>query len=385
MTCKFDILINRCGSNSLKYDFARERGKPEGLLPMWVADMDFQAPHEVIEDIQKVLQHGIFGYTEPPECYYNAVAQWFQSRFGYTVTKSEIVKSPGTVFILTQMVRAFTAPGDAILIQTPVYYPFFSIIRDNGRTLVCNPLVYHEGKYGIDFEDFEAKIAEHNVKLFIMCSPHNPVGRVWTRTELERMNDICVKHNVLIISDEVHCDFVWSEHPHTCFGLLNENAVVATTPSKTFNLAGLQVSNAFIKNAELRNKLTAEIHRSGYSQLNVVGIAACQSAYHRGGAWLDDAKVYLAENIRLARNFLASKLPKIKLAEPESTYLLWLDFSAYGMTLEELDRRVTEGAKLWLCNGVIFGQDGKGFQRMNIACPKATLTEALERLYREFH
>ncbi|MCL2006019.1 MAG: pyridoxal phosphate-dependent aminotransferase [Planctomycetaceae bacterium] len=384
MKYNFDIITNRYGTDCIKYDFAEERGKSKDLLPMWVADMDFPAPPEVLEDIQNAVQHGIFGYTEPKEKYYNAVADWFGTRFGFRITKRDILKTPGVVFALTQAVRAFTEPDEAVLIQTPVYYPFYNVVRDNGRTLVCNPLVYHEGKYTIDFEDFEAKIAENSVKLFILCSPHNPVGRVWTLAELERMNEICVKHNVIIISDEVHCDFVWPGYTHTCFGVLNENAVIATAPSKTFNLAGLQTAHFFIKNAELRGKLRAELNRSGYSQLNTFGLAACQSAYTKGASWLAELNLYLAENIRYAKEFLTARLPKIKLVEPESTYLLWLDFSEYGLTQEDLDSRITEGAKLWLSSGTIFGADGKGFQRMNIACPKATLTDALGRLFGEF-
>ena len=384
MNYKFDTIIDRHGTNSIKYDFASEKGKPEGVLPMWVADMDFPAPPEVLADIQRAVAHGIFGYTEPKDDYYNIVAEWFDTRFGYHAAPHEIVKAPGVVFALAQIVRAVTLPNEAVMIQTPVYYPFFDVVRDNGRTLVTNPLVYGHGKYTIDFEDFEKKIASYGVKLFILCSPHNPVGRVWTREELGQMNDICVKYGVHIVSDEIHCDFVWRGHKHTCFGLLNENAVIATAPSKTFNLAGLQVSNIFIKNEDLRTKLKNEIRRSGYSQLNTLGIVACQSAYANGSAWLETLKAYLEENIRFVQEFLTVRLPKIRLVEPESTYLLWLDFSEYGLAQAELDRRVTEGAKLWLNSGTMFGADGKGFQRINIACPKATLIDALEKLGKEF-
>ena len=384
MSTNFDTVIDRRGTNSIKYDFAREKGKPEGLLPMWVADMDFPAPEPVIADIHKAVAHGIFGYSEPKEEYYRAVSEWFATRFGYRVQPCEIVKSPGLVYGLAQAIRAFTAPGEAVMIQTPVYYPFYDIIRDNGRTFVSNPLVYRQGKYVIDFEDFERKTADYNVKLFLLCSPHNPVGRVWTREELERMNRICVDHGVTVLSDEIHCDFVWGGYAHTCFGLLNENAVIATAPSKTFNLAGLQVSNIFVRNEDFRSRLKAEIQRSGYSQLNTLGIVACQSAYTKGGAWLEDLKAYLEENIRLVREFLTARLPKIKLVEPQATYLLWLDFSEYGLTQTELDRRVAEGAKLWFNGGTMFGVEGEGFQRVNIACPKATLTCALERLEKEF-
>ncbi len=380
----FDNIINRYGTNSIKYDFARESGKPEGLLPMWVADMDFPAPAEVLEDIQKAVAHGIFGYSEPKNGYYNAITEWFDTHFGYRVEQHEIIKSPGLVCGLAQAIRAFTAPNDAVMIQTPVYYPFYNIIRDNGRMLVCNPLVYKNGKYSIDLEDFEQKITDNGVKLFLLCSPHNPVGRVWTREELGQMNDICVKHGVIIVSDEIHCDFVWSGHKHTCFGLLNENAVIATAPSKTFNLAGLQVSSIFVKNKTLYNKLKIETGRSGYSHLNTLGIVACQSAYTKGAKWLEALKAYLEENIRLVRDFLAVRLPKIKLVDPQAMYLLWLDFSEYGLTQTELDRRITEGAKLWLNSGTMFGVEGTGFQRINIACPKQVLIDALEKLEKEF-
>ncbi|MDR1678405.1 MAG: pyridoxal phosphate-dependent aminotransferase [Prevotellaceae bacterium] len=383
MNPDFDTLINRNGTNSVKYDFAREKGKPQGLLPMWVADMDFTAPPEVLADIQQAVSHGIFGYSEPKEDYYNAVIEWFSTRFNFQVKQHEIVKSPGLVYGLAQAVRAFTAPNDAVMIQTPVYYPFYSVITDNNRLVIKNPLVYQNGRYGIDFEDFERKIANESVKLFILCSPHNPVGRVWTREELERMNDICVKYGVIVVSDEIHCDFVWNGHTHTCFGTINENAVIATAPSKTFNLAGLQVSNIFVKNEDLRNKLQAEIGRSGYHQLNTLGIIACQSAYTKGGAWLDELKAYLTENIRLVQEFLEKRLPKIKLVEPQAMYLLWLDFSEYGLTQTELDRRI-EKAKLWLNGGTMFGAEGKGFQRINIACPKSVVLEALERLEKKF-
>ncbi len=384
MKSVFDIMIDRRGTNSIKYDCARERGKPEGLLPMWVADMDFAAPPEVLADIQKAVSHGIFGYSEPKDDYYNAVIEWFNSRFDYRVEQHEIVMSPGLVYGLAQAVRAFTAPNEAVMIQTPVYYPFYDVVRNNDRRLVCNSLVYNNGQYSIDVEDFERKITDYEVKLFLLCSPHNPVGRVWTREELELMNEICEKHGVIVVSDEIHCDFVWNEHAHICFGTINENAVIATAPSKTFNLAGLQVSNIFVRNEALRRKLQAEIGRSGYHQLNTLGIVACQSAYTKGSAWLEELKVYLSENIKTVQDFLTARLPKIQLVEPQAMYLLWLDFSAYGLTQAELDRRVTEGAKLWLNGGTMFGAEGKGFQRINIACPKSVLLDALERLEKEF-
>ena len=384
MKYNFDEVINRYGTNSLKFDFVSERGMPNDVLPMWVADMDFPAPPEVLEDIHEAVSHGIFGYTEAKESYYNAVSNWFKSRFGYEVTRREIVKAPGIVFALAQAIRAFTEKDDAVLIQTPVYYPFYDIIRDNDRTLVTNPLLYSDKKYSIDFADFEHKIIENNVKVFLLCSPHNPVSRVWSKAELEQLNEICVRHNVIVISDEIHCDFVWSGFAHTCFGLINPNAVIATAPSKTFNLAGLQISNLFVKDVELRKKLNAEIDKSGYSQLNTLGIVSCESAYTKGAEWLDELKIYLEGNIAFVREFVDERLPKVKLIETQSTYLVWLDFTEYGLSQEELDKRVTNGAKLWLDGGTMFGKEGEGFQRINIACPRSVLQEAFNRLEGEF-
>jgi len=380
MKYNFDKIINRRNTNSLKYDFAIERGKPADILPLWVADMDFPVPHEVLQDLQIAASHGIFGYTETKSDYDDAVINWFKKRFNYTVKPEEIVKTPGVVFALAQMIRGFTQPEDGIIIQTPVYYPFYDIIEDNNRKLVTNPLVLNNGKYSINFADFEQKIVENNVKMFIFCSPHNPVGRVWTKAELKKLSDICERHNVLVISDEIHCDFVFDGNAHTVFGEINENAIIATAPSKTFNLAGLQVSNIFIRNAELRRKLKLEIHKSGYSQLNTLGLTACKSAYQHGEEWVDQLNEYLFGNVTLVREFLAERLPKIKLIEPEGTYLLWLDFRELGQTQAELDDIITNKAKLWLSFGTVFGKDGEGFWRINIACPREILKTALERL-----
>ena len=380
MKYDFDKITDRKNTNSIKYDFAKERGKPDDVLPLWVADMDFPTPPQVLADIQKTVSHGIFGYTEVKDDYYNAVSGWFKDRFDYCITREEIVKTPGIVFALAMAVRAYTNPGDSVMVQTPVYYPFFNIISDNGRELVKNPLVYNEGKYHINIEDFERKVKEHNVKLFILCSPHNPVSRVWTRKELETINEICEQYGIIIISDEIHCDFIYTGHTHTVFGCINEDAIICTAPSKTFNLAGLQVSNLFIKNAELRRKLEQEIRRSGFSQLNTPGLTACKSAYRHGGEWLNQLMSYLAGNINLVKNFLKEKLPKIKLIEPEGTYLLWLDFQELGLSQNELDNLITQKAKLWLSSGTIFGEEGTGFQRINIACPRSVLETALVRL-----
>jgi cystathionine beta-lyase len=384
MEYDFDKLIDRKNTNSLKYDFARERGKPEGLLPMWVADMDFSAPPEVLDDLKQTVTHGIFGYTEAKQDYYDALSAWFSSRFNYAFEKRDVVKTPGVVFALAMAVRAFTEPGGSVLIQTPVYYPFYEVIRDNGCKVVENPLVYSGGTYGINFDDFERKIQDNGVKLFLLCSPHNPVGRVWTAAELTRMRDICDKYGVLVVADEIHCDFVWDGFRHTCFGRLSDNCIVATAPSKTFNLAGLQIANIIIKNPETRHKFKAEIGKCGYSQINTMGLAACQSAYTHGDQWLSELKQYIQENISLTDSFLKKHLPNVTFAPLEGTYLLWLDFRAHGLEQSELDKKIENEAHLWLDSGGMFGQGGTGFQRMNIACPRETLLAALEQLAEAF-
>ena len=386
-TYDFDTVISRHNTNSMKWDHAATYNIPVDAIPMWVADMDFAAPIEVLEDIHAAVSHGIFGYSEPakgaqlPGGYNHAVRDWFKARYGYDVP--HIVKAPGVVSALNHCVRAFTVPGDAILIQTPVYYPFFNIVKDNNRTLVCNLLRLNNGKYTIDFVDFERKIVEHKAKMFILCSPHNPVGRAWTSEELAQLDELCRKHSVLVIADEIHCDFVWRGHEHICYGTLNPDAITLTAPSKTFNLAGLQCSNVFIRDDVMRDRFVKELACSGIDRINTLGLVACQSAYTKGGDWLAQLNEYLQGNIAVVRDFLIEKLPKIKLIEPEATYLLWLDFRELGLTQADLERRVIHDAKVWLSSGTIFGADGAGFMRMNVACPRSRLREALERLAQE--
>lgn len=389
MGYNFDEIIDRRNTNSEKYDFAAENGKPEDILPLWVADMDFRAPREVIAVMQKDLDLGIFGYSEGKEGYFNALHNWYKTYFDWDVQSSWLVKTPGVVFAIATAVRAFTKEGEAVIIQQPVYYPFSAVVLDNGRKLVNSPLVLRDGHYEMDFEDFEQKIVENNVKLFILCSPHNPVGRVWTKEELKTAADICLKHNVIIVSDEIHSDFTREGHTHTVLAGLGEeyaaNTVTCTAPSKTFNIAGLQVSNIFIPNEEKRNRFRKVMEQTGYSQLNMFGLAACQAAYESGREWLLELKVYLEDNLEFVRTFLQEKLSEITLIEPEGTYLIWLDFRKLGLTEEEREHLIVNEAKLWLDSGVMFGASGEGFERVNIACPRAVLKEALERLERAVH
>jgi cystathionine beta-lyase len=385
----FDTVIDRRNTNSLKWDFAEERGRPTDVLPLWVADMDFPAPQPVLDALRKAVDHGIFGYSDTKEEYYHAVSGWFSARFGWETRPEWLVKTPGVVFALAMAVRALTEPGDAVLIQPPVYYPFFSVVLDNDRKLVESPLVYENGRHSIDFADFEEKIAENDVKLFILCSPHNPVGRVWTVDELQKIGDICRRHGVYVVSDEIHCDFALPGHPHTVFPVavpeLAERSVVCTAPSKSFNLAGLQTSNIWIPNAEIRAKFCKEIDRSGYSQLNSLGLVACQAAYEQGGEWLEQCQAYLRGNLDFLREFLAKNIPEIKLVEPEGTYFAWLDCSALGLSKQELNDLVTNKAKLWLDAGYIFGGGAEQFQRMVLACPTKTLEQALTQLEQAVH
>lgn len=380
----FDKLIDRKNTNSLKHDFAVERGLPADVLPLWVADMDFRAPEPVLDALRKAVEHGIFGYSDVKSDYFEAVSNWFLTRFGWQTRPEWLVRTPGVVFALAMAVRALTKPGDGVLIQPPVYYPFFSVIRDNGREVVESPLVYDGKRYQIDFADLEDKLVRRQVKLFLLCSPHNPVGRVWTREELRQLGDLCMRHGVIVVSDEIHCDFAFPEHPHTPFPVAvpewAEQTVVCTAPSKTFNLAGLQVSNIWVPGSGLRDKLRAEIERSGYSLLNALGLVACQAAYTQGGAWLDACRAYLRENLDHLRNYLAQSLPQIRLVEPEGTYFAWLDFSALGLDSASLNELIIHRAKLWLDAGSIFGGGADQFQRVVLACPRATLTQALDRL-----
>lgn len=380
----FDTVIDRKNTNSLKYDFAVERGRPADVLPLWVADMDFRAPEPVLEALRHSVDHGIFGYSDVKAGYYDAVSQWFLQRFRWQTQPEWLVKTPGVVFALAMAVRALTQPGDNVLIQPPVYYPFFSVIRDNGRTVIESELVYQHGRYTIDFEDFERKIVEHQVKLFLLCSPHNPVGRVWTLEELQQIGEICLRHDVFVVSDEIHCDFAFEEHPHNTFLSANpglaEKTIVCTAPSKTFNLAGLQVSNIWIPDKQIRANFLKEIDRSGYSQLNSLGLVACQAAYTSGGEWLEQCRSYLRANLDFLRGFLAEYLPEIQLVEPDGTYFAWLDCSGLGLERRALNDLVINRAKLWLDAGHIFGKNAGQFQRIVLACPKATLEKALLQL-----
>jgi len=389
MTYSFDKIIDRRGTDSLKYDFAARRGKPENILPMWVADMDFQAPPEVLQALAERSRHGIFGYSDVVGSdYFDTLASWYVNRFGWRPSHQWLVKTPGVVFAICTAIRALTEEGDAVMIQQPVYYPFADSVVANGRKLTVNELVYKDGRYTMDLSDFESKITRDQVKLFILCSPHNPVGRVWTAEELTAMGNICLKHGVKIVADEIHADFIYPGHRHQVFAAIkpefSDITITCTSPSKTFNLAGLQISNIFISNGSIRRRFKHEIAKTGYNEPNIMGLTACKAAYRYGAQWLDDLISYLASNLSLVRDFLKCEMPEIKLVEPEGTYLVWLDCKALGLSDKELDDLIVHKAGLWLDAGPMFGAGVEGFQRINIACPRAILEDALERLKKAF-
>lgn len=380
----FDTVIERRHTNSIKYDFAKRRGMPEDILPLWVADMDFRVSSYIQEAIRSQAEHGIFGYSEVQEEYFEAVQSWMKQHHDWTVDIRWMVKTPGVVYALATAVRAFTEEGDAVLIQQPVYYPFRSVILDNERKVVDNTLMEDEtGRYRMDVKDFEDKIVKNKVKLFLLCNPHNPVGRVWTKEELEVVGDICLRHRVLVVSDEIHGDFVF-QGKHQVFADIKEEyqdiSVICTSPSKTFNLAGLQISNIFIPNPKLKRRFQAQRKASGYSQLNAIGLTACETAYRKGEEWYQAVLEYIRANIAFMKRYLAKRIPKVKMSEPEGTYLVWLDFRAFGLSEKELETLIVKKAGLWLDGGTMFGDAGRGFQRINAACPRKTLEQALNRL-----
>lgn len=380
----FNQVIERTKTNSLKYDFAIERGKPEQVLPLWVADMDFQVSSYIEDALVQQARHGIYGYSETAADYFNAIGHWMKNHYDWEISQSWLVKTPGIVFALAAAVRAYTKEGDGVLIQTPVYYPFSEVVWDNDRRVLENTLYQDaEGRYQIDFNDFEEKIVTERVKLFFLCNPHNPVGRVWSRKDLVRLGDICLKYGVIVVSDEIHSDYVF-HGTHQVFAKLRPEyeaiAVTCTSPGKTFNIAGLQNSNILIPSEELRNRFKKSVAATGYSQLNGPGIVACEAAYRHGEIWYQEVKKYIYENIKFVKSYIDSYLPEIRMQEPEGTYLLWLDFRELGLTEEALEDLIVNGAGLWLDKGSMFGTTGIGFERLNAACPRERLEEALEKL-----
>lgn len=379
----FDRVIDRRNTRSLKYDFARERGIPEENLPLWVADMDFRVSSYIQEALEKLVSYGIFGYSEVKEHYFEPLRDWLENRHGWRTEREWLVKTPGVVFALAAAIRAFTKEGEGVIIQQPVYYPFANVVKNNHRKLVISNLLLGEKDYEMDYADFEEKILKEQVKLFILCNPHNPIGKVWNKEQLEKIGDICLKHGVFVVSDEIHADFAF-KRPHTVFTQIKEEykqmSMVCTSPSKSFNLAGLQISNIFIPDKKRRSDFRAQVYATGYDEISLPALVACEAAYRHGEEWLDGVCAYIRENEAYVRAFLQDRLPRVRLMDWEGTYLIWLDFRSLGLSDKELNRKIIHEAGLWLDGGSMFGKAGEGFQRINIACPRKTLEEAMERL-----
>lgn len=379
----FDKVIDRRNTNSVKFDGDKAKENPD-LIPMWVADMDFETLPEVTEALTKRASHAIFGYARPTDEYKEAVMGWMKRRHDFEVEKDWFVCTPGVVTAVKLAVLSYTNEGDNVLLHKPVYYPFDSSVKLNGRHVVECPLVYNNESYSCDFELFERVIVDNDVKLFVLCNPHNPIGKVWTKDELYQIGMICKKHGVIVVSDEIHMDFVYEGSKHIPFYNVDESfkdmSIVLTAPSKTFNLAALQTSNIFIANEELRNKYVATKTRVGVSDPNIFGLEACQAAYTYGDRWVDELVEYLKGNIDYMVEFFKERLPKVKVVKPEGLYLVWVDMSAYGMSNDELEEFMLTKANLWLDEGYIFGTGGDSFERFNVACPRSTLEKALSQL-----
>lgn len=381
----FDTIINRRGTDSLKYDYAVKRGKPADILPLWVADMDFKTSSYIQDALTHLAEYGIWGYSQPTGDYMEVLRRWMKDRHEWDIDPEWVVFTPGVVFAVAMAIQAFTREGDGVLIQEPVYYPFAAEIRDNGRKVVSSDLVYdrEEGRYYMDLEDLEKKIIENSVKLYILCNPHNPVGRVWTKEELHSLGLICKKHGVLVVSDEIHSDFIFSGKHHvftTCGEDFGDFTITCTAPSKTFNLAGLQLSNIVISDPEIRRNFIHAIDSTGYCEPSIFGLKACEAAYRNGSEWLDALLVYLRSNLDYMENYIRENIPGIRMIRPEGTYLVWLDLKDLDLSAGEQENLIVNKAGLWLDSGRIFGRSGEGFERVNIACPRAVLKTALEKL-----
>lgn len=382
----FHQKINRENTASVKWGMTKQVFGTTDVLPMWVADMDFQPPEEVKKALEERLDHGIFGYTYAPDSTAEAIGQWLLNRHGWKIENDWILYSTGVVPSIATAIQAFTEKNDKVMLQSPVYTPFFEMIKKNGRTVVNSPLKLEDGRYEIDFADFESKLKEGGVKLFLLCNPHNPGGRMWTEEELRQIGELCLKYDCTILSDEIHSDLIFKGNKHIPIASLDERfadiTVTCIAPTKTWNLAGIQASAAIISNEQLKKAFQEEQGKQGFFTLSAFGIIGMEAAYRHGEKWLDGLMDYLEENKTTAAKFIKKELPGISMVEPDSTYLLWLDCRALGLSDAELRNRLLEKGKLALEPGPKYGPGGEGFVRMNIACPHEVLVDGLERLKR---
>lgn len=379
MTYDFDELINRRGTNSLKWDSAAD---PD-VLPLWVADMDFRTAQPVIDALKRRVEHGIFGYTHVPDAFYESIIRWFARRHGWTMRREWMLYTSGVVPALSAVIKALTAPGDKVLVQTPVYNCFFSSIRNNGCTVEESPLIYENQTYRMDFDDLERRAADPRVKVMLLCNPHNPAGRVWTRDELARLGDICLRHGVTVVADEIHCELVMPGHAYTPYASVSEamrhGSVTCLSPTKSFNMAGLQIAAIVSDDADVRRRIDRAININEVCDVNPFGIEATIAAYDEGEPWLLQLLDYLKGNYDFMCDYCREHLPAFPLTKLEGTYLVWMDCGVLGQPSEELEERLVDESRLWLNAGTMYGAAGEGFMRWNIACPRARLAEALKR------
>ncbi|HLR09507.1 MAG TPA: MalY/PatB family protein [Bacillota bacterium] len=381
--CSFDVVHNRQHTRSVKWDMLESVFQTKDVLPMWVADMDFSAPHAVNEALKKRVEHGIYGYTIVDDAVKQAIVHWISSRHGWEIKPDWLSFSPGVVTSLNIAIQTFTEPGDGVLIQPPVYTPFFNIIEQHGRQIIKNPLIQKNDYYEIDFADFEAKL-QQGVKAFMLCSPHNPVGRVWSKEELKEMARLCRKYDVLILADEIHCDLLYPGERHIPIASLSEDiadlTVTFMAPSKTFNLAGLQASYIITSDERKRSKLEKTLKKQGLGMLNTMGNIAMETAYLHGAAWLDEFRNIMQTNKNYVIDMLHSHTDVLRVTRSEGTYLLWIDCSGMQLDAEALETFMIKKAKVGLNPGKSYGEEGKSFMRMNIACPQSTLEEGVKRI-----
>ncbi len=382
MKYNFDEQIDRANTGCEKYDSRLAVFGKADVIPLWVADMDFRIADVIREALQAKLDHGVFGYGHAKADLYKAIVRWVQRRNGWDIKPSWITFCPGVVPGLGLSVQAFSKPGDKVVIQPPIYPPFFSAVTANDRVLLENRLVENDGYYTIDFDDLDKKLAE--ASLFILCSPHNPVGRAWTREELMKMGELCIKHKVRVVADEIHADIIMPSHKHIHFASLSPEISDITltfiAASKSFNIAGISLGIAVTSNTEMFKEFEAVSYRVGLGDNSSLGIIGTETAYNKGEAWLEQLLTYISGNADFVIDFLKRELPMVKTRKPEATYLMWLDFRQLGMTQEELVHFLVFEAGLGLNNGITFGENGKGYMRLNLACPRATLEKALTQL-----
>lgn len=382
MKYNFDEIVPRRGTNSYKWDSAGDAD----ILPMWVADMDFRTAPPVVEALRKRVEHGIFGYVRVPDAYYAAVTNWFARRHDWQIEKEWIIYTTGVVPALSAVIKALTVPGDKVMVQTPVYNCFFSSIRNNGCGMIANPLIYRNGTYQIDFADLEQKAADPSVKVLLLCNPHNPAGRVWTKQELTRIGDICIRNNVWVVADEIHCELVFPGHTYIPFASISQeflmHSVTCTSPSKAFNLAGLQIANIISADTNIRTKIDKAINVNEVCDVSPFGVEALIAAYNDSEEWLEELKQYLFDNYNYLRAYFAEYLPEFPVSILEGTYLVWVDCSVLNQSSDEIIKTLLEKEKIWVNEGSLYGEAGEGFIRINIACPRQQLIEGLNRLRR---